>query len=67
MVNTISLITSLFLDVMNVNVAVESGFRSHWSDIKRTKIAAPDSIIWNRGKSKKKILHAQAHTIQPLP
>jgi len=29
MVNTFSLITSLFLDVMNVNVAVESGFRSH--------------------------------------
>jgi len=28
MVNTFSLITSLFLDVMNVNIAVESGFRS---------------------------------------
>jgi hypothetical protein len=39
---------------MNVNVAVESGFRKSWSDMKRTKIAAPDSVIWNRGQSKKK-------------
>jgi hypothetical protein len=45
MVNTISLITSLFSDVMNVNVAVESGFRKSWSDMKKTKIAAPDSVI----------------------
>ncbi len=40
---------------MNVNVAVESGFRTSSSDMKRTKIAAPDSVIWNRGKSKKKV------------
>ncbi len=65
MVNTISLITSLFSDVMNVNVAVESGFRKSWSDMKRTEISAPDSAIWNRGQSKKKNLHARAHTIQP--
>jgi hypothetical protein len=54
MVNTNSLITSVFLDVMNVNDDVESGFRKSWSDMKRTKIAAPDSVIWNRGQSKKK-------------
>jgi hypothetical protein len=54
MVNTLSFITSLFSDVMNVNVAVQSGFRSSWSDMKTTKIAPQDSVIWNRGKSNKK-------------
>jgi len=54
MVNTISLATSLFSDVMNLNVAVESGFRKSWSDMKCTEISGPDSLIWNRGQSKKK-------------
>jgi hypothetical protein len=48
---------------MNLNVAVESGFRSHWSDMKRTKIAAPDSVIWNRGQSKKKKSFMRKHTL----
>jgi len=52
---------------MNLNVAVESGFRSHWSDMKRTKIAAPDSVIWNRGQSKKKNPScASTHYTTPL-
>jgi len=37
MVNTISLISSMFSDVMNLNVAVESGFRQSWSDMKCTE------------------------------
>jgi len=64
-VNTNSLITSLFSDVMNVNVAVELGFRKSWSEMKKTKIASPDSVIWNRVNPRKKSLHARAHTIQP--
>ena len=62
MVNTLSLITSLFSDVMNVNVAVQSGFRSCWSDMKRTKIAPSDSVIWNRGKSNKNKFFIREHT-----
>jgi hypothetical protein len=39
---------------MNLNVAVESGFRQSWSDMKCTEISGPDSVIWNGGQSKKK-------------
>ncbi len=42
------------------------GFQS-WSDMKCTEISGPDSVIWNRGQSKKKRLHARALTIQPRP
>jgi hypothetical protein len=62
MVNTLSLITSLFSDVMNVDVAVQSGFRSCWSKMKRTNIAPQDSVIWNRGKSNKKKYFIREHT-----
>ncbi len=66
MVNTISLITSLFFDVMNMNVAVESGFRKNWSDMKRAEISGPDSVIWNRGQSKKnKASCASTHYTTP--
>jgi hypothetical protein len=54
MVNTISLLSSMFSDVMNLDVAVESGFRQSWADMKCTEISGPDSVIWNRGQSKEK-------------
>jgi hypothetical protein len=65
-VNTLSLLMSLFSDVMNVNIAVQSGFRRCWSDMKRTNIAPQDSVIWNRCKSNQKNpLCASTHTTTP--
>ena len=66
MVNTISLLSSMFSDVMNLDVAVESGFRQSWSEMKCTEISGPDSVIWNIGQTKKKnVLCASIHYTTP--
>ena len=63
MVNTISLLSSMFSDVMNLNVAVESGFRQSWSEMKCTEISGPDSVIWNIGQTKKKKGFMREHSL----
>jgi hypothetical protein len=51
--NTISLVSSLFVDMIDVDMVVQSGFLSAMADIKESPITVENFIIWNRGKSNK--------------
>ncbi len=50
--NTISLVSSLFVDMIDVDMAVKSGFLCTMAEIKESPITVANSVIWNRGKSK---------------
>ena len=50
--NTISLVTSLFVDIIDVDMAVESGFLTTRAEINESPITDENFIIWNRGTSK---------------
>jgi hypothetical protein len=51
--NTTSLVSSLFVDMIDVDMAVESGFLTTIAKIKESPITIENSIIWNRGTSNK--------------
>ncbi len=50
--NTISLVTSLFVDRIDVDMAVESRFLTTRAEIKESPITDANFVIWNRGTSK---------------
>jgi hypothetical protein len=50
--NTISLVSSLFVDMIDVDMAIESGFLTTRAEIKESFITFENSIIWNGGTSK---------------
>jgi hypothetical protein len=50
--NTISLVLSLFVDMIDVDMAIESGFLTTRAEIKESSITVENSIIWNGGTSK---------------
>jgi hypothetical protein len=50
--NTISLVSSLFVDMIDVDMAIESGFLTTRAEIKESSITVDNSIIWNGGTSK---------------
>jgi hypothetical protein len=50
--NTISLVSSLFVDIIDVDMTVESGFLTTRAEIKESPITVENFIIWNRGTSK---------------
>ena len=49
--NTISLVSSLFVDMIDVDMAIQLGFLTTIAKIKESPITVENSIIWNRGKS----------------
>jgi hypothetical protein len=51
---TISLVSSLFVDLMDVVMAIQSRFLCTMSEMEETRITVANSVIWNRGKSKEK-------------
>ena len=51
--NTISLVSSLFVEMIDVDMAVQSGFRCTMAEIKESPITIENSVIWNIGKSNK--------------
>jgi hypothetical protein len=50
--NTISLVSSLFVDMIDVKMAIQSGFSHTRAKMKETPITVENSVIWNRGNSK---------------
>ena len=50
--NKISLVLSLFVDMIDVDMAGQSGFLCTISEIKESPITVANSVIWNRGTSK---------------
>jgi hypothetical protein len=52
--NTISLVSSLLVDLVDVEMAIESGFDRPSAEMKKTPMTAANTVIWNRGNSKEK-------------
>jgi hypothetical protein len=52
--NTISLVSSLLVDLIDVDMAIQSGFSRTSAEMKETPITVANSVIWNRGNSKEK-------------
>jgi hypothetical protein len=50
--NTISLVSSMFVDLIDIDMAIESGFLTTRASIKESPITVDNSIIWNGGTSK---------------
>ncbi len=44
--------SSLFVDIIDVDMTVESGFLTTRAEIKESPITVENFIIWNRGTSK---------------
>jgi hypothetical protein len=49
--NTFSLVSSLCVNMIDVDMVVQSGFLSTMAEIKESPITVENFIIWNRGKS----------------
>jgi hypothetical protein len=52
--NTISLVSSLLVDLIDVDMAIQSGFSRTSAEMKETPITVTNSVIWNRRNSKEK-------------
>ena len=52
--NTISLVSSLLVDLIDVDMAIQSGFSRTSAEMKETPITVANSVIWNRRNSKEK-------------
>ena len=52
--STISLVSCLFEDLMNLEMAIQAGFICTPTEMKETPITEVNSVIWNKGNSKEK-------------
>jgi hypothetical protein len=53
--NTISLLSSLLVDLIDVEMAIQSGFSRTSAEMNQTSITVANSVIWNRGSGRRHV------------
>jgi hypothetical protein len=53
-ISTISLVSSQFFDLIDVEMAIQSGFNRTSAEMKETPITVANSVIWNKKTLKEK-------------